>query len=76
MSKKIKDISALQELRRLPNLESLNMQGNPVVKHPIYKALVLTALPNLTLHDGKVTNKFGFEIFKFKKRKHKQKGCL
>jgi len=35
------------------SLESLNMQGNPVTKHPVYRLLAITALPNLTLFDGK-----------------------
>lgn len=34
---KIRDIAMMKELRKMNNLESLNMQGNPVCKHPVYR---------------------------------------
>ncbi|KAL4494095.1 hypothetical protein ABPG72_016051 [Tetrahymena utriculariae] len=53
----LKDISIIKLIRKLDNLESLNMSGNPVTKHPIYRQLILTTLPNLQQLDGKVVTK-------------------
>jgi hypothetical protein len=36
-------------------MESINLQGNPICKHPNYQAVVLNTFENLKLFDGKVS---------------------
>lgn len=52
------DISKISELRFLEglNLETLNMEANPITKLPYYQHHVVALLPKLVLFDGKSVN--------------------
>ena len=38
----------------MPNLKYLNLKGNPICKHPTYRPLIISILPNLISLDEKV----------------------
>ena len=50
----MEDINCLNELRNLLKLESLILEGNPLVNLPNYKSIVISLLPNLKFLDSKV----------------------
>jgi hypothetical protein len=56
----LKDIHHLVEnLKLLPNLDNLNINGNPVCKNPNFKTILLVNLPNIKILDGKpISSKF------------------
>jgi len=53
----LEDINCLNELKNLSKLESLLLDGNPLVNLPNYKSIVISLLPNLKYLDSKVKEK-------------------